>query len=194
MLGNGIAPLIGPKILPDSLWPRWERLWPMVPALTKLILSHWHAVNRLAETERGTQKNWAWIIHYKTWSWTGVQCISAIAWHRKGNGAGRKVMCSSFDGFCFRSWCNAPGTMAHVQLQPCAACTCHAELFGLETVIHRAKSVFAPSACETSCSSVGCGVILLHSQVRNHWLLFVRSSQVARQWFGSIPSPYIGCA
>ena len=55
---------------------------------------------------------------------------------------------------------------------------------------------FAPSACETSCSSVGCGVILLHSRhsVRNHWLLFVRSSQVARQWFGPIPSPYIGCA
>ena len=50
MLGNGIAPLIGPKILPDSLWPRWERLGPMVPALTKLILPHWHAVNRLAET------------------------------------------------------------------------------------------------------------------------------------------------
>ena len=34
--------------------------------------------------------------------------------------------------------------MAHVQLQPCAACTCHAELFGLETVIHRAKSVLPP--------------------------------------------------
>ena len=97
--------------------------------------------------------------------------MSAIVWHQKNNGGRQEkaracILISPY----FHSWCNAPATMASVQQQPCLASTlnqrgaaCGWRLSSTEPhqVVVR---FFSPPPVWSGCSSVGCGVILLHSR------------------------------